>query len=58
MSTASGAAGQSWGPFEAIRGLRPEGVLPQVTPIRLLLPDLPAENDPYAGYYDPDNRSK
>ncbi|GAA1636178.1 lactate racemase domain-containing protein [Kribbella alba] len=38
----------SWGPFEAIRGLRPDGVIPQVTPIRRLLPDLPTENDPYA----------
>ena len=38
----------SWGPFEAIRGLRPDGVLPQVTPIRRLLPDLPVEDDPYA----------
>lgn len=38
----------SWGPFEAIRGLRPDGVIPQVTPIRRLLPDLPTEPDPYA----------
>lgn len=38
----------SWGPFEAIRGLRPDGVIPQVTPIRRLLPDVPAEQDPYA----------
>ncbi|TWD80042.1 hypothetical protein FB561_1114 [Kribbella amoyensis] len=38
----------SWGPFEAIRDLRPDGVLPQVTPIRRLLPDLPSEPDPYA----------
>jgi hypothetical protein len=37
-----------WGPFEAIRGLRPEGVLPQVTPIRRILSDLPTEPDPYA----------
>ena len=48
MPTASGAAGQSWGPFEAIRGLRPDGVIPQVTPIRHLLSDLPTEPDPYA----------
>ncbi|TDU90394.1 uncharacterized protein DUF2088 [Kribbella voronezhensis] len=38
----------SWGPFEAIRGLRPDGVIPQVTPIRRLLPDVPTEQDPYA----------
>jgi Lactate racemase N-terminal domain len=37
-----------WGPFEAIRGLRPEGVIPQVTPIRRILSDLPTEPDPYA----------
>ena len=37
-----------WGPFEAIRGLRPEGVIPQVTPIRRVLSDLPTEPDPYA----------
>jgi hypothetical protein len=37
-----------WGPFEAIRGLRPDGAIPQVTPIRRLLPDLPTEPDPYA----------
>ena len=37
-----------WGPFEAIRGLRPEGVIPQVTPIRRILSDLPTELDPYA----------
>ena len=37
-----------WGPFEAIRGLRPEGVLPQVTPVRRLLHDVPTEADPYA----------
>lgn len=36
-----------WGPFEAIRGLRPDGTLPQVTPIRRHLPDLPVEPDPY-----------
>ncbi|ONI68252.1 DUF2088 domain-containing protein [Kribbella sp. ALI-6-A] len=36
-----------WGPFEAIRGLRPEGTLPQVTPVRRLIPDLPTETDPY-----------
>lgn len=38
----------SWGPFEAIRGLRPAGVLPQVTPVRRLLPDVPTEADPYS----------
>jgi hypothetical protein len=37
-----------WGPFEAIRGLRPEGVIPQVTPIRRILSDPPTEPDPYA----------
>jgi hypothetical protein len=37
-----------WGPFEAIRGLRPAGVLPQVTPIRRLLIDVPTEPDPYS----------
>jgi hypothetical protein len=37
-----------WGPFEAIRGLRPEGAIPPVTPVRRLLPDLPTEPDPYA----------
>ena len=37
-----------WGPFEAIRGLRPDGVLPQVTPVRRLLHDVPTEADPYA----------
>jgi hypothetical protein len=37
-----------WGPFEAVRGLRPDGVIPQVTPIRRLLPDLPAVSDPAA----------
>ncbi|WP_405062626.1 DUF2088 domain-containing protein [Kribbella sp. NBC_01505] len=36
------APAQDWGPFEAVRGLRPDGVIPQVTPIRRLLPDLPA----------------
>jgi hypothetical protein len=40
-------ARRSWGPFEAIRGLRPTGVIPQVTPVRRLLPDLPDEADPY-----------
>ncbi|WP_433011511.1 DUF2088 domain-containing protein [Kribbella sp. CA-294648] len=38
----------SWGPFEAIRGLRPAGVLPQLTPVRRLLPDVPTEADPYS----------
>lgn len=38
----------SWGPFEAIRGLRPAGVLPQVTPVRCLLTDVPTEADPYS----------
>lgn len=38
----------SWGPFEAIRGLRPAGALPQVTPVRRLLPDVPTEPDPYS----------
>lgn len=37
-----------WGPFDAIRGLRPDGQLPQVTPIRRLLTDVPTEPDPYA----------
>jgi len=40
--------GSGWGPFEAIRGLRPDGVIPQVTPIRRLLPDLPSVEDPAA----------
>ncbi|MET7278114.1 DUF2088 domain-containing protein [Kribbella sp. NPDC005582] len=49
MSTPSqGSAGPGWGPFEAIRGLRPDGVIPQVTPIRRLLPDLPSVEDPAA----------
>jgi hypothetical protein len=38
----------SWGPFEAIRGLRPTGSLPQVTPVRHILTDLPVSKDPYA----------
>ena len=38
----------SWGPFEAVRGLRPAGTLPQVTPIRRILTDLPVSADPYA----------
>ncbi|TCC59415.1 DUF2088 domain-containing protein [Kribbella pittospori] len=38
----------SWGPFEAVRGLRPNGVIPQVTPIRRLLSDVPTSADPYA----------
>ncbi len=38
----------TWGPFDAIRGLRPAGVIPQVTPIRRLLPDLPSVDDPAA----------
>jgi hypothetical protein len=38
----------NWGPFEAVRGLRPSGAIPHVTPIRRLLPDLPASADPYA----------
>lgn len=38
----------SWGPFEAVRGLRPKGVIPQVTPIRRLLSDVPTSADPYA----------
>ncbi|MEU8226614.1 DUF2088 domain-containing protein [Kribbella sp. NPDC048915] len=37
----------SWGPFEAVRGLRPAGVLPQVTPIRRILTELPTSADPY-----------
>ncbi|MGW6280803.1 DUF2088 domain-containing protein [Kribbella sp. NPDC055071] len=37
----------SWGPFEAVRGLRPAGVLPQVTPVRRILTDLPTSHDPY-----------
>ena len=41
-------ARRSWGPFEAIRGLRPAGVLPPVTPIRRLISDLPTSPDPYA----------
>ncbi|GAA2817609.1 lactate racemase domain-containing protein [Kribbella solani] len=39
---------QSWGLFEAVRGLRPAGTLPQVTPIRRILTDLPVSTDPYA----------
>ncbi|MEV5960125.1 DUF2088 domain-containing protein [Kribbella sp. NPDC051952] len=42
------AASPDWGPFEAIRGLRPSGVLPQVTPVRRVLSDLPTSKDPYA----------
>jgi hypothetical protein len=38
----------SWGPFEAVRGLRPSGSLPQVTPIRRVVNDLPTSADPYA----------
>jgi hypothetical protein len=38
----------NWGPFEAVRGLRPAGVLPQVTPVRRILTDLPTSQDPYA----------
>jgi hypothetical protein len=38
----------AWGPFEAVRGLRPGGVIPQVTPIRRLLSDVPTSADPYA----------
>ena len=46
--SAGGASGVGWGPFEAIRGLRPDGVIPQVTPIRRLLGDVQTEPDPYA----------
>ena len=42
------ASERGWGPFEAIRGLRPSGTLPQVTPIRRILSDLPTSADPYA----------
>lgn len=42
----------SWGPFEAIRGLRPDGSIPQVTPIRRLLPDLPSVSSPAAATQD------
>jgi hypothetical protein len=42
------AGNGAWGPFEAVRGLRPDGVIPQVTRIRRLLPDVPTEHDPYA----------
>ncbi|MFI5690966.1 DUF2088 domain-containing protein [Kribbella sp. NPDC051586] len=38
----------NWGPFEAVRGLRPDGVLPQVTPIRRILSELQTSADPYA----------
>ncbi|MER7250817.1 DUF2088 domain-containing protein [Kribbella sp. NPDC000426] len=38
----------SWGPFEAVRGLRPSGTLPQVTPIRRILSEVPTSADPYA----------
>ncbi|WP_371405606.1 DUF362 domain-containing protein [Kribbella sp. NBC_00662] len=38
----------SWGPFEAVRGLRPSGTLPQVTPIRRILSDVQRSADPYA----------
>ncbi|MEU0093132.1 DUF2088 domain-containing protein [Kribbella sp. NPDC006257] len=50
MSSGEGSRSSrgDWGPFEAIRGLRPEGVLPQVTPVRRLLHDVPIEADPYA----------
>jgi len=48
MSGGVSAAGGPWGPFEAIRGLRPAGELPQVTPIRRLLHDVPTEPDPYS----------
>jgi hypothetical protein len=37
----------SWGPFEAVRGLRPSGTLPQVTPIRRIMSDVPTSADPY-----------
>lgn len=36
------------GPFEAVRDLRPEGILPRVTPIRLRGAPAPEEPDPYA----------
>jgi hypothetical protein len=36
------------GPFEAVRGLRPEGSVPLVTPVRRVLSGLPTEPDPYA----------
>ena len=38
----------SWGPFEAVRGLRPSGTLPQVTPIRRILSEVQTSADPYA----------
>jgi hypothetical protein len=47
-SDTGGVARGTWGPFEAIRGLRPDGVIPQVTPIRRMLHDIPTEADPYA----------
>ncbi|WP_328990275.1 nickel-dependent lactate racemase [Kribbella sp. NBC_01245] len=33
--------------FEAVRGLRPEGPVPLVTPVRVPLGELPVERDPY-----------
>jgi hypothetical protein len=36
-----------WGPFAAVQGLRPEGVLPQVFPVRRHHADLPRETDAY-----------
>lgn len=48
MSGGVPSAGRPWGPFDAIRGLRPAGVLPQVTPVRRLLHDVPTEQDPYS----------
>jgi hypothetical protein len=37
-----------WGPFAAVRGLRPDGEVPQVFPIRRNHAEMPSETDPYA----------
>jgi Lactate racemase N-terminal domain len=41
-------ARRRWGPFAAVQGLRPEGEVPHVFPVRRQHADLPHETDPYA----------
>ena len=41
-------ARRRWGPFAAVQGLRPEGEVPQVYPVRRHHSDVPRESDAYA----------
>ena len=41
-------ARRRWGPFAAVQGLRPDGEVPQVCPVRRHRADLPREPDAYA----------